>query len=285
MADYEWRTIAQLFNKSLLKGLAKNAEPETIARATQHSPVQHLASTLPLGQLLDRLHDLLSLHYRSEYVYKNAIAKKIVLERHIHKQSRFIPEFRVNHSKADTVVLNGTSTVYEIKTELDDLSRLQGQLADYKLVFDKIYVVTHADADQKVADAVANDIGIITLTENAQLEVVRESHSNMVNVDPFIIFESLRRAEYLKILSEKFGYVPTQNRFHEYHEAREQFGKLSSVEAHTGMLECLKARTKDPRFIDFVRRLPQSLRALGLASELSFKQQDQILARLSQPLS
>jgi hypothetical protein len=284
MAQYEWRAIAQLFNKSLLKGLAKEAQLEAIIRAANYSPIAPLAKQFTLGQLLDQLHDLLTLHYRSEYVYKNAIAKKIALERHVKNQSRFIPEFRVNQSKADTVILNGTSTVYEIKTELDDLARLSGQLADYKFVFDKIYVVTHPGGVQKVADAIGDDIGIITLDEQAQLAVTREALSNLPNVAPLMIFESLRRAEYLHILHEHFGYTPTPNRFMEYYEAREQFGKLSPIDAHEGMLRCLKARTKDTTFMEFVRNLPQSLRALGLASEFSLKQQNKILEKLSLPV-
>lgn len=52
-------------------------------------------------------------------------------------------EFWVDMSKADSVVLNGTSTVYEIKTEFDNLSRLPQQLTDYSKVFDHINVVTH----------------------------------------------------------------------------------------------------------------------------------------------
>lgn len=284
MAQYEWRAIAQLFNKSLLKGLAKNAELGAIIRAAEYSPLGQASHKIPLGDLLNQLHDLLTLHYRSEYVYKNAIAKKIALERHVKNQSRFIPEFRVNQSKADTVILNGTSTVYEIKTELDDLARLNSQISDYKLVFDKIYVVTHLNGAKKVEDFVNDDIGIITLDGQSQLDIIREASSNIRNVNPLIIFESLRRAEYLQILHEHFGYLPTTNRFLEYHEAREQFGNLSPIEAHEGMLQCLKARTKDSSFMDFVRCLPQSLRALGLASEFSLKQQNQILEKLSLPL-
>jgi hypothetical protein len=123
MARYEWRAIAQLFNKSLLKGLAKNAELGGIVRAAEYSPIGRPSNELTLANLLDQLHDLLTIHYRSEYVYKNAIAKRVALERHVNKQSRFIPEFRVNQSKADQVNHTGTSTVYEIKTELDDIAR------------------------------------------------------------------------------------------------------------------------------------------------------------------
>lgn len=43
-----------------------------------------------------------------------------------------IPEFNVGASKADLAVFNGTSTVYEIKSEIDSTERLKSQMGDYE---------------------------------------------------------------------------------------------------------------------------------------------------------
>lgn len=284
MAAYDWRAIAQIFNQSLLKRLAQNRGLDVLTRVAFHSPLDLSWQQLSIGEVLDRLYELLTIHYRSEYVYKNAVAKKISIERHIHRQSRLITEFRVNQSKADTVILNGTSTVYEIKTELDDLARLERQLNDYNNVFDKIFVVTHVGGSGKVLETVPDHVGVITLNDSFGLDVLRDAISNVDNVNPLVIFDSLRRAEYLNILSKKFGFTPPSNKFDVYHKAREQFAKLSPIEAHAGMLAELKARTSHPSFMSFVEKLPQSLRAIGLASELSRKHQDEVVRTLSQSI-
>ena len=51
-------------------------------------------------------------------------------------------EIRSVKSRGDVAILNGTSTVYEIKSHYDSFDRLDGQLADYKRVFDHIYLAT-----------------------------------------------------------------------------------------------------------------------------------------------
>ncbi len=81
-------------------------------------------------------------NYRNEYIYKNAIAKNILLGKHSLNTSFMLQEFRIGHCKADTLVLNGTSNIYEIKSELDSLDRLQGQINTYSQVFDMVHVIT-----------------------------------------------------------------------------------------------------------------------------------------------
>lgn len=52
-------------------------------------------------------------------------------------------EFRIGASIADTVLINGTNKVFEIKTELDTPERLTTQLQDYYKGFSEVYVFTH----------------------------------------------------------------------------------------------------------------------------------------------
>lgn len=281
---FDWRPIAQLYNQSLLKKLATDANLESIRLVATYSPLKDCFQGLTVGELLDGLYHFLQLHYRSEYVYKNTIAQKIAIERHPTNNAKLLTEFRVNQSKADAVVLNGTSSVYEIKTEFDDLNRLEGQLSDYQKVFDKIYVVTHADGIDKVIQHVKPQIGVIALTDRFTLRTCRPALSNVANVDPSIIFDSLRQGEYLDILLRSFGFVPNGSKYGWYEQCKEQFSKLSPTEAHQEMLLVLKARSKSGEFRDFIQRLPRSLVAIGLASEVSKCQKIRILDRLSHPI-
>ena len=73
--------------------------------------------------------------YRNEYIFKNTIANKIIKGRHRLSNVTYINEFRVVNSICDVAIFNGTSSAYEIKTELDNFDRLENQLADYKKGF------------------------------------------------------------------------------------------------------------------------------------------------------
>src|SRR5215216_2008453 len=67
---------------------------------------------------------------RDEYIYKAALTHRVLMGRHSLRTACMLSEFRVGRSKADIVILNGTTTVYEIKSERDSLSRLERQIQD-----------------------------------------------------------------------------------------------------------------------------------------------------------
>jgi hypothetical protein len=78
---------------------------------------------------------------RNEYVYRAALTKKVLLGKHSLKTASMLTEVRAGECKADLVILNGTATVYEIKSERDTLARLVNQIANYKRVFATINVI------------------------------------------------------------------------------------------------------------------------------------------------
>src|SRR5690625_3385678 len=75
-------------------------------------------------QIINRLYDYLSKHYRNEYFYKNTLLNKLLIGRHSVNTTTALAELPIHKSKADFVLINGSATVYEIKTELDSFNRL-----------------------------------------------------------------------------------------------------------------------------------------------------------------
>ncbi|QLH47507.1 MAG: sce7726 family protein [Bacteroidota bacterium] len=96
--------------------------------------------------------------YRCEYVYKNNIFLDIIKE-HGLKDTLTLNEFRVGASKADLVMLNGMVRIFEIKTELDDFSKLSKQLNDYQKFADGVSIVT----DERNAEKLKLSMQIPTL--------------------------------------------------------------------------------------------------------------------------
>lgn len=153
--------------------------------------------------------ELVSRRYRSDYVYRTAIANKIFLGRHSPATTALLSELRVWRCKADLVMLNGTSTAYEIKTELDNFDRLAAQIAAYSRMFDRIFVVTYEDQVKRLQSCLPDFVGIITLSEAFTLRVRRDAVSNAHNVHVPTILDALRRGELVELTRRICGAVPS----------------------------------------------------------------------------
>jgi len=224
------------------------------------------------GGLLDIVFGELATRYRCEYVYKNAIARKLLLERHPLAEAVLTTEFRCAGSKADVVILNGTSTVYEIKTELDNLDRLPSQLNDYRRMFDRIFVVTHSSLASSLRAFLDDDIGVISLEGPDALEEVRGAAHNAQRIDPGCVFDSLRKAEYMDIVHRRFGPMPAMPNTQHYDRYRELFIQLPPDVAHLEMVDALRLRFSLKVDFGIIARLPSSMLGVVIESQLSDKQ-------------
>lgn len=274
--------LAQLFTRPVVDDLAfwkRCGYIETVVKQSGYGRLLPAGTTL--GQLFDHVYDFLKRNYRSEYVYKNALADKILMGRHSVNTSTLLTEFRAGAAQADVVVVNGTSCAYEIKSELDTMGRLPAQLAAYLRVFDQVYVVTHESLLAKVERAAPPPVGIILLTRRYTLRKVRPALSNAAGVDPSVIFTCLRRGEYCQILESEFGYVPDAAPLRFYAECRRLFSMLAPETAHRRLVEKLRARASRAADASFIDSVPRSLRLLCLARSFTAAQRDNILCAIN----
>ena len=266
--------LARFFSSSVLRELAHAGHSAIAGRLSHHHHLfEQFGSSMPVGEFYDAIFKRLVSEYRHEYIYKNAIAEKILLGKHNLNTAFMITEFRVDDCKADAVVLNGTSHVYEIKSEMDSFERLDRQLAAYRRMFDYITVITTERLYKSVADRVPGEIGIMVLADGGyqfRKNPFREAISNKGNVEPVVIFNSLQRREYLTIIKEAFGvslaHMPNTQI---YSEAKTYFEKLTPEAAHDAMVEALKQRRDTCRVADFVADVPKSLKAASLSLRLT----------------
>jgi hypothetical protein len=219
-----------------------------------------------VGEFFESLYACLGKAYRGEYVYKNAIANKILLGRHSLNSAHMLTEFRVANCKADVVILNGTSTVYEIKSKYDSLDRLNNQVAAYSEIFDRINVITAPVHLEKASRILPGNVGIMLLTPKYTIKEIRGAASGKANVNPRVIFDSLRAKEYKAIIHRVFGAIPDVPNTQIYRECRELFCTLTPQRAHDEMVIELSHRDKSAAFKEHVRSAPQSLKAYALSS-------------------
>ena len=282
----QFRAIFPIFRGPFLKRVACGRHVSSILELGNYfssfsPPKQHHE----LRNWFDFFYALLFSNYRCEYVYKNTIATKIYLGRHHSLQSSlFTDELRSGNSRADVVILNGTSTVYEIKSAYDSFDRLASQLEDYRKVFDRIVVVTDEAKVEPVIDQVDHLIGIMCLDAGGELSVVRDPISNKSNTEPASVFDCMRQSEYCAVVKKEFGDIPDVPNSRLYREARELFCQLDPSRAHDLMVEHVRLRGKRKPFVDLVDNAPESLKHACLSFSKSQALANQIKERLAEPL-
>lgn len=234
---------------------------------------------------LERMYSYLLEKYRCEYIYKNLITQKILLGRHSLNTSTLINEFRVGSSVADVVLINGKSTVYEIKTELDNADRLQDQLTDYQKAFSEIYlVVHHSEVDTYLHKLSGSGVGLIALNMRNQLSVRKQAASDTGYLDITTMFKCLRKEEYTNIIKKTFGYVPDVPNMFYFKECLKLAKKMGPGEFNKMMGEELKKRKPREKKIVSSNGVPDYLRNICLAIDPTKKEYERLFNYLNQTI-
>lgn len=101
--------------------------------------------------------------YPNETTVKSAFINNVLSKTKNHIS---IFELNTNNCRVDLCKINGESIAYEIKTDLDNLKRLNNQLTDYLDVFEKVYVICSQDKQESILQAIPECVGIYTYRIN-----------------------------------------------------------------------------------------------------------------------
>lgn len=104
-------------------------------------------------------------YYPNEICIKSSFIKQILMHGKTHVT---IFEFPVGSSRADLCKINGESIAYEIKTDLDNFSRLQKQINDYYKIFEKVYVICSEENVKNIYKYIPEKCGIYSYKQNRQ---------------------------------------------------------------------------------------------------------------------
>lgn len=105
------------------------------------------------------LNQFLQKNYPNEITIKSNFINKVITKT---KKHVTIFELKVGSSRIDLCKINGHSTAYEIKTELDSPKRLEGQMKDYFQFFEEVYLICPENKLSIYADHIPNTCGIYT---------------------------------------------------------------------------------------------------------------------------
>lgn len=201
------RSLSQIISPSNFKKIVREDDYyPTFYKLKKYTTVSDLTTNL---DVINIIYNSLLKNYKNEYVYKNILTTKLLLKKYSLKNTIALSEINIGKSIADFVLLNGEARVYEIKTELDNLEKLDKQIADYCQFGDKVYIVTSPKHVKKLIELYdSSTIGIIELTSRNALKTIKEATSNVSSFNYETLFKTLRKPEYLEIIDEYFNFVP-----------------------------------------------------------------------------
>lgn len=272
--------LSRIFSRSNFLGLSAHIDARSYAKNifSMHNCQK---CSVELGKLFDLAWNSLRKFYRNEYVYKTEVANRIVFGRHSPSTTALYPELPAGNSIVDLAIFNGTSSAYEIKTEMDGPFRLATQYKDYVKAFDKVYLVLSERCFNKYVATVPGSVGVLLLNRRGNLKVVKEAYSNLCTLSKKNMFQCLRKHEQLaageKILGQKLN-LPNAL---VYQTCMDLFESVRTVDAHQIYIDLMRARKTKPVNSSFLFSLPKSLRVIGSSISISDSKKAMVLDQLS----
>ena len=251
--------LNRFFTRSTFQQVIDDGESPAYAAAIRRYIVDSTGKTNE--ECISEIYQHLKNKYQNEYYYKNTLLNKLLLGVHSPRTTTALTEVPVGKSKADFILINGKAVVYEIKTDLDNFDRLDGQMKDYYKAFSRVVVVTSEknfnDIQKKLKNSPA---GICLLTKKGTLSVRKEPVESCDMLSKSIMFKILRKKEYEQILLKHFSSLPDVSQFEYYRACQALFESLPTDVAYQMFVHALKLRTK----IDIVEysKIPYELKFL-----------------------
>jgi hypothetical protein len=286
LASDQLAAISRLFSSSVVREMARRGKSPLFARLADQSRLLCTPSRFHRAfDLFDAAFALLRQDgYRHEYIYKSALTHKILLGTHSLHTASMLNEFRVGPCKADLAIVNGTATVYEVKSERDSLSRLERQVAAYATVFARIYVIAGENHVDAVLDVVPRDVGVLRLENRYRISTVREAADRPERTSPVAIFDAIRTSEAKMILRAHGVAVPNVPNTELHAVLRSLFARMSPRDAHEGMVRVLKKTRNLQPLSKLVDQLPHSLQTAALSVPLRRLDHARLVAAVNTPL-
>lgn len=276
------RILSQVFSPPTFDKVVRDKDFVSFQRKiNKYSPSSQKDNLKTIKSLYKSLQE----KYRCEYIYKNSLFLDI-LKKYGYKDTLVINELKIGNSKADMVFLNGSIRIYEIKTELDNLTKLSKQLNDYQKIADKVYVVTDENHFNKlISEYRDSNIGIISFNKQNQLKVEKEAVENSNLFDFESLFKLLRKQEYLNLTLANFGYIPDIPNTRIFKTCFSLLKNIDILEFQKQVLDKLKERKLQNPELLTSRKTPKELKYLCNSLDFNKNEYEILYEFLSSPKS
>jgi hypothetical protein len=262
--------MSRLFSSAVFRELAEKGRSALFARLLRQVELGVEGSAVEtVGDAFEAVFDLLKrVGFRDEYIYKAALTHRVLLGKHNLRTACMLNEFRAGDCKADLAILNGTTTVFEIKSERDSLHRLQRQLENYRTVFASAFVIASEKHVGAVLAATLDDVGVLSLSRRYQITTIREAENRPERIVPLAVLAAIRTPEAVEMVKAMGCEIPKAPNTLLHRELRKIFQDQDPLVVHGAMLSTLKRTRNLLPLSDLVDRLPPSLHAAALSKPL-----------------
>lgn len=286
MTPEQLTAISRMFSSTVIREMSRKGRSPLFARLAQQS---RLLGGFSFSDTVSSFFEaafsqLKRRGCRDEYVYKAALTQNVLLGKHNLRTASMVTEFRVGECKADVVILNGTGTVYEVKSERDTLSRLERQIEAYARVFATVNVIAaecHVDA---ISGLVSRDVGVLCLDRRNYITTKREAAERPERTCPAAIFDCLRTDEARRILISQDVFVPQVANTEMNAVLKQMFKKLEPSVAHRCMVDVLRKTRNQLPLLQLIDQLPPSLQTAALSVPLRKIDHSRLVAAVNTPL-
>ncbi|WP_431293512.1 sce7726 family protein [Pedobacter sp. P26] len=261
--------ISQIFNAALSDKIHQKTGEESIRSLIYKYHLYPSGQEWDLVLGLEIAYNYLKKYYRCEYVYKNEIANQLLLQYHDDNSATLLREVNSGGSIADVVIVNGSTTAYEIKTELDSFDRLESQITAYQYLFDFVYVVTYPKALAYLNKMLPASIGIIIFDNDGVLKCVKKPLKQIENFDPSKAGLTLRQSELMKAYKNIHKKLPLMGTALIHMFCYKWYLELNASKARSVFKTALKARKPSKHQFDLIKNCSTSLKMLFLSKGFS----------------
>jgi hypothetical protein len=279
--------LSRIFSAAVFSELALKGYSALFTRLLWESELlpDFSRSETTIGDAFDSAFTLLRKSgIRNEYVYRAALTHNLLLGKHSLRTASLLTEFRIGSCKADMIILNGTGTVYEIKSDRDSLVRLDNQIINYKKAFSKIYVIAGSAHIDEILDKTPNDIGVLKLVRWNRISTIREAIENTESICSSTICESLRLQESLEVLNDLGIDIPQVSNIKIRGVIKDLFADLDPKVVHQSMIKILKRTRNLAPLRELLAQLPKALQPAALSVQLRTKDHERLIKTLNRPL-
>lgn len=236
------------------------------------------------SEALSEIFSFMDKYYRNEYYFKSMLLRKLVYGVHSPRTTSALCELPIGDSIADFVLINGKACVYEIKTELDNLSRLESQLRDYYKAFRYVSLV----CSESMADAMGellkcSPVGLVSLTSKNTLRVHKSPECWENSIDAATQFRVLRKSERDLALHKCGVSLPDTTPVRYYMACLSKFEKVGVAErviAFEGILKARKANMAG----NPVEMYPNEFKLIAYNHSMGYDEGKMIDRFLAQPI-
>jgi hypothetical protein len=231
---------------------------------------------------LKYVYQILENNYQNEYIFKNSFLNEWLIKEIGHNSTKVFNEFRVGNAVADLVMFNGTSKVFEIKTEFDSSKRLNLQIENYSKAFNQIFLIV-PESKLSVYSKFDKSIGLISFNKDEKSERFKLQRDAIINneVDSETIMQVLHTNEYKSIVKSFYGELPIMTSFNQYTICNELIKEIPNTELNKKFIEKMKNRNLENSLSN---RYYKEFNQISLSLKLNKKDREVMIKNLKSPI-